>query len=251
MSSEQRSSGPAGFTLVEMLIVIAIITLLIALLLPSVKKARESARNVTCMSNQRQLGIATISFAGDHGMHMPGGDTDPWIGPERWQKSWLGQGGSFHEMWSNAPHTGTLFAYVNQPQVYLCPSITPGAYSAADGTGNGRFDYAVFEVFAGAHLEMLPLTAEVFGQVVAAPYLVDEDPMLSINNIFTGGGHGTDDRVGIQHWGGGNYAAVDGSVHRVKDGPTANLEWWTQTPSGATVSLGNRGPDGWGSWDRR
>ena len=53
---------PLGFTLVELLVVIAIIAILIALLLPAVNAARESARSATCKNNLRQLGLAVLNY---------------------------------------------------------------------------------------------------------------------------------------------------------------------------------------------
>jgi len=52
-----------GFTLVELLVVIAIIAVLIGLLLPAVQAARESARRSSCLSNIRQIGLATLGYA--------------------------------------------------------------------------------------------------------------------------------------------------------------------------------------------
>jgi len=70
--SQPGSCPPRGFTLVELLVVVAIIGTLIALLLPAVQSARESARRMACGTNMRQVGVALLHFH-DHQARFPAG----------------------------------------------------------------------------------------------------------------------------------------------------------------------------------
>jgi len=75
MSPFSVRPAPRAFTLVELLVVLAIIGLLLALLLPAVQAARESARRMACGNNLHQIGIALHGFHEVHG-HFPQGGVE-------------------------------------------------------------------------------------------------------------------------------------------------------------------------------
>lgn len=60
-----------GFTLVELLVVVAIVSLLVSLLLPALARARDSAKTVVCLSNMRQMAIGTVMYTHDNHDFLP------------------------------------------------------------------------------------------------------------------------------------------------------------------------------------
>lgn len=92
-----------GFTLIELLVVIAIIAILAAILFPVFARAREAARRTSCLSNLRQLAVATMGYAQDYDEILPVGAT---------------QGNPLLDVVSG------LLPYVKNSQIFYCPSIS-------------------------------------------------------------------------------------------------------------------------------
>jgi prepilin-type N-terminal cleavage/methylation domain-containing protein/prepilin-type processing-associated H-X9-DG protein len=121
MRSFENLSRKRAFTLIELLVVISIIALLISILLPALQSARESARTVTCLSNLRQINLATSSYASDHEGVWPNGYAKEFNGEANplgvLNTGPHGQGGKgrspHHQLWPN---------YLSTKEVFICPT---------------------------------------------------------------------------------------------------------------------------------
>ncbi len=66
-----KTRGSSGFTLIEVLVVIAIVGVLIAMLVPAVQAARESARRTRCTNHFKQIGLALLNYESAHRVFPP------------------------------------------------------------------------------------------------------------------------------------------------------------------------------------
>jgi len=107
MKTRQR-----GFTLIELLVVIAIIAILAAILFPVFARAREKARQASCLSNIKQLALGMLMYADDWDETFPCQGPNPnFWGIPFWYNAW-------------AP---PVFPYVKTRQLFHCPSDPNGA----------------------------------------------------------------------------------------------------------------------------
>ena len=74
--NNSKSNRHAAFTLVELLVVVAVITVLIGMLLPAVQSVREASRRTSCTNNLRQITLAVLNVESSYG-HLPSGINDP------------------------------------------------------------------------------------------------------------------------------------------------------------------------------
>lgn len=128
-----------AFTLIETLIVIALITVMLGMLLPAVGSARESARRAVCMSNQRQLVTAWTLYAHDHD-----GRAMPHLAPGKSQRTyWYGaedttQRRVVHQRGTLAPY---LDAALVGGSVFECPAQPEGTYRPQGSFGGFTSTY--------------------------------------------------------------------------------------------------------------
>ncbi|MBU0610244.1 MAG: DUF1559 domain-containing protein, partial [Armatimonadetes bacterium] len=123
-----------GFTLIELLVVIAIIAILASILFPVFARAREKARQTSCLANVKQLVLGCNMYAQDYDEELP---------HDRLDTDGSGAYSAGDTTWRTA-----ILPYVKNKQIYLCPSDknpdgSAGVYTGSEGDYNQGAGYGM------------------------------------------------------------------------------------------------------------
>jgi prepilin-type N-terminal cleavage/methylation domain-containing protein/prepilin-type processing-associated H-X9-DG protein len=124
-----RIAKRVGFTLIELLVVIAIIAILAAILFPVFAKAREKARQTSCASNEKQLGLGFMQYVQDYDETYPTG---------------MGAVSSATTGGNAQNWTQQIYSYVKSTAVYTCPddpSVLAAPYTVVSYATNEQFRF--------------------------------------------------------------------------------------------------------------
>jgi len=252
-----------GFTLIELMIVVAIVALLVAILLPALRAARDAGRDTVCKSDLSQMGKSLGGFAIDHREHLPGVYSWTQPGLQDWQRDWLsGEYGSKADqmtVWENAPDAGTLFQYAGECRaVYRCPSAPEGVVGSGVGS-NGRYDSTMIGGFSGARLDRLPDRLIVlrwmndFRRLIEpCPIFVEEDVEKNLNRETSlAGSFAGYDRIARRHAGSSNLVCADSSVRRLAPSfaDTQGLWLYASPQNKSTIAWVGIDPPRFGWWN--
>lgn len=191
------------FTLIELLIVIAIVAILASLLLPALSKARETSRQIKCAGNMKQLGIVFFMYSGDY---------------EGWNPCWRWQA-ALTPYIPGAPNYGKLDLGICPASPLIAPTPSPS------GVGEGESMLSHY-VYPGIYYDASPSFRylacygkyeHIKNSQIKKPsekILLMECWWPSVSGVAWGSNRITD-RFTLVHFKGSNFTWIDGHVSKV------------------------------------
>ncbi len=124
--AEQKIAGGKGFSLIELLVVLSIISVLYAILMPALAKIRQQARNIVSMANQKQIANTVTFYAFDHDDKYP--ESVATIGVlgihANWQEPMMMTGTRALSPRFHRSMSGYLKTYIEDSSILFCPNAT-------------------------------------------------------------------------------------------------------------------------------
>ena len=260
-SNHSRRLTPRGFTLIELLVVIAIIAILAAILFPVFAKAREKARQISCLNNMKQLGLGFIQYMSDNDGVTPLA-TDGGAGKgENVLGGWM-----YYKTFTTTPTVpsafdstkGSLYSYVKSTAVYICPDDSLSSKAVA---GSNYDSYATnaclnsisyspaVTVAGGAGMLRLGKSEAVFDNTSAIMLLGEECYTATPGNYDVGSTNDAylypapatptaHDFVSTRHSSGSNIAYLDGHAKWTVD-PNASPKFFVMETGDPNATVNN------------
>lgn len=168
---------PRAFTLLETLIAISLIATLLSMLLPALSGAKESAREILCAANLRQLQLANELYAGEHtDAYLPGAEGIQTTNLLRWHGGRTQVGESFRAEFG--PITSYLENSSTSTRLRVCPTFAPTLDALAD-SGAG------FERAGGGYGYNNAFVGVVRARSASGAWIVQRDDQGSRRSRFT------------------------------------------------------------------
>ena len=203
------------FTLIELLVVIAIISILMAMLLPALKKARDVVKQISCLSNLKQIGSACTFYSMDYNGWLPAAVWQPGVFSTRW----------FEWDWS-LPRLGYVKAksgYISTVKQgggrcdYACPAVQTADVDSRFGTPDNTIGMNLEGLGSAIHNSNCKFPSRLC-------YLAD-----GFGSFITIAAHGeSDGRLRFWHLKTCNVLYLD--MHADSRGPNSMYRVWKRTP---------------------